>query len=261
MIWLFQFLIHDPRPNTTRWQRQSVRLNTRLCMMNNAPQVLFSHQRLVPHDIDISVVETVYDNKCEKVYETVYEVHIKFYQGNIYRREQSKSVNCWVKLQNISFFLIGPSSSWSAIQLDKDSCNCNSWEGSVLKCWIKCSLVVVSLALSFKNLLEFCLLSWSLTCIAGKVQSRVRDNLREEVQHLVRHRGGAEVRDHLRDHLRGEVRDCVRHRVRQGVQHRLRYHQWEEMRTQIWDCVWDSLQVLHVLIDNKITLWQLLKIG
>ena len=32
------------------------------------------HQRLVPHDIDISVVETVYDNKCEKVYETVYEV-------------------------------------------------------------------------------------------------------------------------------------------------------------------------------------------
>ena len=46
----------------------------RLCMMNNALQVLFSHQRLVPHDIDISVVKTVYDNKCEIVYETVLEV-------------------------------------------------------------------------------------------------------------------------------------------------------------------------------------------
>ena len=46
----------------------------KLYTMNNALQVLFSHQRLVPHDIDISVVETVYDNKCEKVYETVYEV-------------------------------------------------------------------------------------------------------------------------------------------------------------------------------------------
>ena len=74
MILLFQFLIRDRRPNTTPWQRLSARLNMRLCMMNNALQVLFSHQRLVPHDIDISVVETVYDNKCEKVYETVYEV-------------------------------------------------------------------------------------------------------------------------------------------------------------------------------------------
>ena len=74
MILLFQFLIRDRRPNTTPWQRLSARLNMRRCMMNNALQVLFSHQRLVPHDIDISVVETVYDNKCEKVYETVYEV-------------------------------------------------------------------------------------------------------------------------------------------------------------------------------------------